>query len=201
MAALAQGGSTYLPALALQRAREGDGAEGGEATLLPDGYAILKQGRLVGFARGDAALGLELLEGRVTGRVETLTTADGIPVTLDIRSARISCEPVFRGEDLTGLNVRCQVTSRVLQTGSRLSQDDMEELERALEQLEGERAARVLELAQYWDTDFLALKRRAGASGPSRWVQIEEQWARVWRELELTVEVQGTVERTFGMMR
>jgi len=201
MTALAQGGSTYLPALSLQPAREGDGGEGGEMTLHSDGYAVVRQGRLTGFARGEAALGLELLEGQVFGRTEELTTPDGTQVTLSIRSARISCSPVFRGEELTGLELLCQVTGRVLQTARRLEQADLEWLESRLERLAGERAARALELAQHWDADFLGLKRRAGAAQPSRWAQIEQQWEDAWRGLELTVSVQGTVERTLGMMR
>lgn len=200
MTVLAQGGSTYLPALALSQTREGDGGEGGEQTLRSDGYAVLGQGRLVGFVRGEAALGLELLEGQLFGRTEQLRLSDGTQVTLSLKGAQVQCRPVFDEERLAGVELVCRVSARVIQTERPLKQEELESLQRQLERQAGEYAAHTLELAQHWNVDFLGLKRRVGAVQPSRWAQIQTQWDAAWRELELCVTVQGTVERSMGIM-
>lgn len=200
MTALAQGGSTYLPALALGPAREGDGGEGGEQTLRSDGYAVLSQGRLVGFVRGEAALGLELLEGQLFGRAEEVRLPDGAQVTLSLTGAQVQCRPAFLEDRLTGLELLCRVSARVIQSERQLKREEAEFLQRQLERRVGERAAHTLELAQHWDMDFLGLKRRAGIAQPSRWAQIQTQWDAAWRELELSITVQSTVERSAGIM-
>lgn len=200
MAALAQGGSTYLPALTLTPGREGNGGEGGEQTLQSDGYAVLAQGRLVGFVRNEAALGLELLEGQLSGRVEEVWLADGTQVTLSLTGAQVQCRPAFLAEQLTGVELMCRVSARVIQAQRPLEPEEVEALQRRLERQMGEHAARALELAQHWGVDFLGLKRRVGAAQPSRWAQIQTQWDAAWRELELSVTAQSVVERSVGIM-
>lgn len=200
MTVLARGGSTYIPALELLPPREGDGGEGGEQTLVSNGYAILRQGRLVCWVDDDTARGIELMEGRAFGQVVDLTLADGTKVSLVVDEVRTGCRPVFRGEELTGLDVTCALSARVAQTDRRLSEDDVKQLQQHLERMEGERMVQALELGQYWDADYLGLERRAQMGRPNRKNAVQEQWERAFRSLSLRVEVNGTVERSFGMM-
>lgn len=200
MTVLARGGSTYLPALELLSAREGDGSEGGEQTLVPNGYAILRQGKLVCWVDDDTARGIELMEGRAFGQVADLTLLDGTKVSLTVDEVRTGCRPVFRDEELTGLDVTCALTARVAQTGRRLNEGDLRHLKQHLERMEGERMVQALELGQYWDADYLGLERRAQMARPDREKAVEEQWAGSFRSLDIRVEVNGTVERSYGMM-
>ncbi len=200
MAVLARRGSTYLPALSLMPAREGDGGQGGEQTLLPDGYAVLRQGRLVCRTDPEVSHGIELMEGKNSGNVVHLTLEDGTGVSLVLDDARTACHPVFQAEELTGLDVTCDLTARVAQTGRRLKPEDLERLQQTLEQMQGERMVRALELGQYWDADFLGLERRAQLARPDQKERIREQWDAAFRWLSLRVEVRGRVERSYGMM-
>ena len=200
MTVLARGGSTYLPALELLSAREGDGNEGGEQTLVPNGYAILRQGKLVCWVDDDTARGIELMEGQAFGQVADLTLPDGTEVALVVDEAQTRCRPVFRGEELTGLDVICDLSARVAQTGRRLDEDDLRQLQQHLERMEGERMVQALELGQYWDADYLGLERRVQMTRPGRKSAVQEQWEEVFRSLNIRVEVHGTVERSFGMM-
>lgn len=200
MTVLARGGSTYLPALELLSAREGDGNEGGERTLVPNGYAILRQGKLVCWVDDDTARGIELMEGQAFGQVADLTLPDGTEVALVVDEVRTRCRPVFQGEELTGLDVMCDLTARVAQTGRRLNEDDLRQLQQHLERMEGERMVQALELGQYWDADFLGLERRVQMTRPDRKNAVREQWGEAFRSLNIRVDVRGTVERSFGMM-
>lgn len=200
MTVLARGGSTYLPALELLSAREGDGGEGGEQTLVPNGYAILRQGKLVCWVDDETARGIELMEERAFGQVADLTLPDGTEVSLTVDEVHTGCRPVFRREELTGLDVTCTLSARVAQTGRRLNESDLQQLQQHLERMEGERMVQALELGQYWDADYLGLGRRAQMAHPDRKNAVQEQWEGAFRSLDIRVEVHGTVERSFGMM-
>lgn len=200
MTVLARQGSTYLPALALQPAREGDGTQGSERNLLPGGYAIVRRGKLVCRTDTEVSRGIELMEGGNAGGVVDLSLEDGTKVSLVQDAARTVCRPVFQGDELTGLDVTCDLTVRVAQTGRRLKPKELERLRQGLEQMQGERIVRAIELGQYWDADFLDLERRAQMARPARKRHIQEQWDEAFRTLSLRVEVRGRVERSYGMM-
>lgn len=200
MAVLARNGSTYLPALELLSARDGDGGEGGEQTLVPNGYAILRQGKLVCWVDDETARGMELMEEQASGQVVDLTLTDGTQVSLVVDAARTGCRPVFEGEELTGVDVVCRLSARVGQTGRRLNETDMERLQLHLELMEGERMVQALELGQYWDADYLGLERRVQMARPDRKDAIREQWDSAFRALDIRVDVRGTIERSLGMM-
>ena len=200
MSVLARRGSTCLPALALLPAREGDGGEGGELTLVPDGYAVLRQGRLVCRTDPETSRGIELMEGENGGDVVAMTLEDGTQVSLVTEDARTVCRPVFRDRELTGVTVDCSVNVRVAQTGRRLKERELDELAGRLERLLGERILRALELSQYWDADFLELERRVQLACPHKKRAIREQWTEAFRALHLRAEVHARIERSYGMM-
>lgn len=200
MSVLARQGSTYLPAVALLEAREGDGSEGGKQVLVPCGYAIVRQGKLVCWVDDETARGIELMEGQVCGQVDVLTLSDGTKVSLAVDAARTRCRPVFREGELTGLDVTCELTARVAQTGRKLSQEDLAQAQLHLELLQGDRMVQALELGQYWDADYLDLKRKLQLARPDQKAAIQEQWEQAYRALNIRVEVRGTVERSLGIM-
>lgn len=191
LSALVDCGSTWLPVLVLS-------GEGEETTLLSQGYAVLRQGKLVCFAWDRAAQGLELLEGRGFGRIVDLTLEDGTPVSLRLERVDTRCEPEFQEEELTGLYVTCSITAQVVQTPRTLERSELEQLRRMLERTEGERVVSALELAQTWDADFVDLQRQAGMSAPGRWGALQEQWSQAFRTLDIRVETRCQVERPRG---
>ena len=199
MSVLARGGSTYLPALVVAQARAGDGGEGSAGTPLPAGSGVIRQGKLVCWTDADTTRGVELMEGQVFGHTVCLTLDDGAVVGVRLEDARTRVEPVFREETLSGLDVRCDVTARIVQSWRRLEQEDMERLRGSLERLTGEQMVRALELGQYWDADYLDLERRVQIARPDKKAEIKEQWQSVYRGLDIRVDVRGDVERAFGM--
>lgn len=191
LAALADCGSTWLPALT-----PGDAGE--PSPLLSQGYAVVRQGKLVCFAQGQAALGLELLESRGFGRVVDLQLEDGTGVSLRLEQVQTRCEPEFAGQELTGLYVTCCVTARVIQTPRTLDGSELELLRRLLERTQGEQAAAALALAQAWDADFSNLLRMAGMAAPGQWGLLQEQWPFAFRTLDIRVETRGQVQQPRG---
>lgn len=191
MAVLARGGSVCLPAVTL--------AEDGQ-TLRTDGYALLRAGRLVCFAGAEESRGLELLDGRLDGLME-LELADGVRVSLTVRADQARWE--LDGSDgvLTGGSALCRFTAKVAQAERALTQAELDGLLAGLERQLEEDAAAALALAQYWDADVLALSARMQMAEPARSRQIREQWAGAFRDLDLRVEVRGSLDRPADMTR
>lgn len=194
MSVMARGGSAYLPALNLVPLQEGE-----KPLLVSDGYAIVRQGKLVCQTDPETTLGLELMEG--VGSMAELRLADGTRVTLEMKRVRTRCRPVFSDGALTGVDVTCHLNARVVQTGRSLRKDDLKRLQYGLERLQGERIVRALELGQYWDADFLDLMRRTQLACPSRKEDIQEQWDQVFRAMSLRVEVRGELDDPGGAER
>ena len=199
MTVLAREGSTCLPALEWVEAREGDGGEG-VGMLASNGYAVIRQGKLVCWIEREAARGVELLEEQAFGHIEDLTLEDGAKVSLEVENVSATVRPVFRNEELTGIEVVCRISARAAQTGRRLNEEDMEQLQFHLELLEGERIVQAIEQGQYWDADYLELKRKVQMACPHKKAALEEQWERMFRTLNIQAEVHAEVERSFGIM-
>ncbi len=180
MSVLARGGSVAVPAL-----REEDGA------LQPDGYAVLRQGRLVGFLDGEQGLGLELLCGEGAGQpIEVLQ--DGNSLVLSVGEAGALCEPDFEAGQLKGLDLRLGARLDVVQ-GAQLTPEQCQEAERQAELTLCGRVAGALACAQFWDADFAGLEQVARTACPaSEWKRVD--WDAYFRTLSLRVAVSVRVD-------
>ena len=89
-------GSALVCAVSLQPSAEEDqsaGAKEQPKTVIPDGYAVLKDGALCGFLDREQAVGVGFLTGN-TGLCElTVTDQAGLPVTLTLTGGRSMLEP------------------------------------------------------------------------------------------------------------
>lgn len=198
LADFGSGGASFAPALALLPREEGDGGTG-EGTLSSAGYAILKEEGLVGWATGDAALGVNLLLEEVAADVLELSGPAGARPALRVVEAKTKVKPVFEGDVLTGLDVSCTVEANVAQAPAGLDGAALEELRAALEETEKRRLEAALELSRKLDADFMGLKKRAGLAAPWRWAALREQWDGAFGTLELQVTVKGTVQRGYDI--
>ena len=148
-------GATFLPAL---KADEG---------LTAAGYGLIKGETLAGWADGDVALGINLLQGRVDADVVDLPLGGGGSAALRVVGVHTSVLPVFDGERLTGLAVNCRVEANLAE-GDVTFRDKaaLAELEQALAETEKRRMEEALKLFQMLDADCLGLLRRAALARP-----------------------------------
>lgn len=177
-ASLAETDCAFVPALTLR-----------DDTLLPAGYAILRDGALLGYVDGGAACGVELLLGKVVRRIVEVETPTCAVAALEVSSAHTSVAPVFDGDTLAGLSINCFIKGKVAQLQGEAG---LEELRAMLEEEERACALRTLTLAQGLKADFLGLEGRTVLSAPWHKAAIREQWVNVFPTLPITLTV--TVE-------
>lgn len=103
-------GASFAPALT------------GDGTLSTAGYALLRDGVLVGWAEGAAAAGVNLLLSRVDADVVELPQADGT-AALRVVGAKTRIRGVFDGEVLTGMDVKCRVEANLAEGAPALQEE------------------------------------------------------------------------------
>lgn len=200
MGDLARNGASFVPAIVLEPKREGDGGEGKDGTLNAKGYAVFRGGTLVGWAEGQAAMGVNLLLGQVEADVLEVSLPGGGQAALRVVEAKTGVEPVFRAGRLAELIIRCRVEANLAQApeGLDLTGEALRDrLTAALAEREQARVRAALELAQDLDADFLGLERRAGLAQPWNWADIQEQWAEKFAVLPITVQVEASLQRSY----
>ena len=182
LADLDRQGASFLPAVT------GDGG------LSAAGYGILKGDALAGWAQGDAALGVNLIFGKVDADVITVTAGD-TTAALRVVGAKTDVRPRWDGGRLSGLDVTCRVEANIAEGAPMPHEATLAALTRALEKLEEGRMEQALALAASLDADYLALRPAAALAAPWRKsVLLGEQGL---AGLELTARAEVTIQRSY----
>lgn len=172
---LAEYGCTLIPALSWS-----------DETLLPAGYAVVRDGALLGYVDGAGARGVELLLGKTAGQVVEVETASCAIAALKVTSVRTRAAPVIEKGELTGLTLVCKIRAAVAQLQGTAQR---EELATLLEQEECGRIERTLEVAQGLRADYLNLMGDAVLSAPWKQKIMKEQWEKAFPALPVSVTV------------
>ena len=167
-----------------------------DSSLTAVGYGILKDGKLVGWAEGEAALGINLLQSRMDADVVELPLPDGGTAALRVVGARTSVRPVCENGTLTGLRVECRVDANLAEGQANLEERSLHAaLEKALEERESQRIRAALELAWQLDADYLGLLRTAALVRP--WLKDQLTGRDTLDGLSWEVSVTADLQRSY----
>lgn len=185
VADLDRSGAALLCAVKTAEAKSSDPeAENGELCAEPAGYAILKDGRLVGSLDPDAALGVELLLNRAGPAVVPL---GGSAVQLD--KAKCELAPEIEDGRITALSITLTVSAALLEKGG--AADLAAELEQELKT----RLSAALDKAVALDCDFMQLRDAVAAAKPLRYRTLTLDP----KSLRYTVKVDAAIDRSFDL--
>ena len=159
---LLERGSAYLPALRLQETDQE-----GQTALLEAGYAVLKDGVLVGYLEGEIAKGLELLVNQAPSDVLEVPLSQG-RVVVRVTGSALVCTPKMENGQLTAVDLNCRVTAEVAEVEGELSQEDLEQVKQAVDSRQQRRITQALERLQSWSTDCVGLGQRLAMADPAR---------------------------------
>lgn len=183
LAELDRQGASFLPAVL---------ADGG---LTAAGYGILKDGALVGWAEGDAALGVNLIFGKVDADVVEVQAPDGTAAALRVVGAAASVRPIWQGDTLAGLKIHCKVDANLAEGSAMPDQATLDALEAALAQVEAGRMAQALELSRALDADYLGLRQSAAFAVP--WHKGVLLGSQSMKHLKLEATAQAVIQRSY----
>ena len=183
LAELDRQGASFLPAVL---------ADGG---LTAAGYGILKDGVLVGWAEGDAALGVNLIFGKVDADVVEVQAPDGTTTVLRVVGAATSVKPVWDGDTLTGFQVHCKVDANLAEGSAMPDEATHTALEEELSRTEAARMAQALELSRTLDADYLGLRHSAAFRKPWRKEALLGGFSMA--DLTLEASAQAVIQRSY----
>ncbi len=172
-------GSAFVPAL---RLNEESGA------LTPAGYAVFRGDRLAGYLEGEAARGLEMLEGHAPEGV--LEEAVG--------SQPQSVRVVWTGNRVSygdgGMDLNLRAWAQLMEYGSSLTEGERAALARETERrLTGQVQAALSQLRS-WGADCTGLGRRAALRTPERLERTGEGWAEEFSRMTIRVRVRTELQ-------
>lgn len=174
----------------------------GEKEAESCGYACFQDGKLIGWFDKDVSRGVNLLENHLSGGTVTGTLPDGSAVSIRLEGAKCSWKPEFQGDTLKKLTAQIKTSGALaeFQGDGDLTQERVwQEMDRFLmETLAGEAQA-ILAQCQQWNADVLHLESQAELADPARHRQIQAGWDSWFPNLELAVEVEGQVNRTYDI--
>ncbi len=160
--------------------------------VVPSGYAMLGRDGLAGFLDPERSLGAELIVGDPAG---LLITVGGCTLELLECSARIEGIDGADGSP-AGVWLRCAVQAGLLETSGEAPAP--EELDRALSETVGAWIAGAVAAAQEAGCDCLGI-RRAVLSSAGDMAAWGGAWETIFPELDVTVTVDGQVERNYDL--
>lgn len=194
-------GSALVCAVSLQPSAEEEqsaGAKEQPKTVVPDGYAVLKDGALCGFLDREQAVGVGFLTGRAGICELTVTDQAGLPVTLTLTGGRSALEPRWDNDgELAALSVFVKAEAFLAEGAA--GDTDYDYLEMMLERALSERVRQVLQLSKQWEADFLGLQGRLERQSPRKMQALNPDFAARWPSLPLTVSVSARLTGTGDM--
>ncbi|MBR6521201.1 MAG: hypothetical protein IKT47_00875 [Oscillospiraceae bacterium] len=194
---LAADGCTAITAVSLwenENVPLGEGKKGVQVV----GSAIIKDGRLVGWADVDTARGITLLTNRFVSDAAELPDGRGSYMAVEMSEGETEYFARFSGDRIEKIIIRIKLQGNISEMESPADIYDervISEIERVLAENEVERIVNVIELSRRLDADFLELKRELELKYPRQLRQVAGTDVEDCEmEINVEVEVKGSYE-------
>lgn len=178
-------GSAYVPALVP--------TEDKTAILAERGYGVLSGDRLAGYLDGEPAKGLELLAGGPSADILEAELADQA-VSVKVTSARTKSRLEFQGDTPRALKLSCTVEGRLSEYGGRLTEGELDQLQKLVEAQERTRLEAALARLKELRCDCVGLGAKAAIFHPARWQSIQADWPDWFSRLPADIEVRISLD-------
>lgn len=198
--ALAGSGSALACAVICAQALEGQG-EGG--VILPHGYAILKDAKLVGFITEDTAMGVNLLLNAAGYGDVTLPDFGSGAVTVGFDSAGASFRPEWNDDgSLTRVDIHVSVRAAITELAEPQNitvPEFRNQLNQTLADTVRGWILDILAQSRTLGADFLGIGQKIALANPEKWEAIRAGWPSLLPEMEFSVSVNAVAERAFDL--
>lgn len=168
-------------------------------TVIADGYAIIKDGRLCGYIEPELSPAVWMLTGDMGISDLTVDGSGGNAVTLQLNHCRSGITPRWDGDALVGFDVDIELSASVNESGRPLPLSDPEQervLCEALNARVTELVNGVLRTSQELGADFLNLNYAAELDSPKKYAALGGGFITLFPKLEINVSVSSRISHT-----
>lgn len=166
------------------------------------GSAVIKDGRLAGYADVDTARGITLLTDRFVSDAAELPDGNGSYMAVELTDGRTEYSARFGDGGIEKIIIRAKLRGSISEMESPVDIYDervLTEVERVLAKRELERIVNVIELSRRLDADFLELERELEMKHPLRLPAALKSDALPLAEHEIEVAVEVEVKRSYEL--
>ena len=201
-------GSALICALETGEASEKTDAAGEEAggapagrSVAPMGYAILREGRLCRYLTSEQAIGVGLLKNAPSRANIELLDRHGETAVLELNDGGCRIRPVWEGEALRGVEVKCDARASLLERGGRgaLDEEDLDYLTARLESKLAGFLSAALQASKELKADYLCLAETLERADPAAWRSLDRDFIDLLPELELKITVSAKLNEMNDM--
>ena len=166
------------------------------------GSAVIKDGRLAGYADVDTARGITLLTDRFVSDAAELPDGNGSYMAVELTDGRTEYSARFGDGGIEKILIRAKLRGSISEMESPVDIYDervLTEVERVLAKRELERILNVIELSRRLDADFLELERELEMKHPLRLPAALKSDGLPLAEHEIEVAVEVEVKRSYEL--
>ena len=203
---LEDNGCALLPVLTLTDNPDYDAEGSGETPekkIALTGLAFFQETRLVDYLTPEESKGAALVNNQDQLDTIEVKLSDGSVASVQLLYAQRRLEPEFDPQGhLTGLTVHIRTTGELNElygTANPSQPDILEQMSQGFREQLRLWVQAALDRSQQEGADFLHLRRSLLTVSPLHANRILEEWDQVFPELELKVEIQGQVERSYDI--
>ncbi len=173
----------------------------GDMRVVPAGFALLTDGRLVDYLTEEETLGVLLLRSKLKDMDVDIPCRDGV-ITVSLSEVETEVVPRLEGDKLAGFRAELSVKADVVNISgsSRIEDKDVRaEAESWLSDLISKSAEAAIRKSQATGADFLELCGIAMRSKPMKLSFTTEEFRELLEELDFQVTVKSTLRRTYDV--
>lgn len=167
-----------------------------------DGYAVIKDLKLLGYLSGGEAMGYDLLKGGAGSGVLEVSAPDGGQVALRAGKAERALSVKWEGGTPSSLKVKLSFKSAIAETLSRGHIEDAAFLNALAEKQNGmvkEMVQSALDKSKELDCDFCGIGSMINRRHPVKFSKMKDRWSEIWRTLPVEIEVVSRVSSSYGI--
>jgi len=181
-------------------------AKGLEITLEKDvkqeGYAIIKDYKLVAFLDPPVSRGYNTIKNRLVSGFINVRDRSGANLGLEIIQSVTRIKPVVENGQLKEVKIVNHLETNIDEVQSKMNvfdEDCIFYLEDQQEQVIKSEIEECVRLAQKLNADFLGIGKAVRLKHPILWEKIKDRWNEIFPELDIKVEVESHVNRTYDI--
>jgi spore germination protein KC len=177
----AEGNAYAVPALIFKEA--GDGK-----TVVPSGYAVIRDDLLMGFIEAPAARGYNILRNKSSYSTIEIDRGDfHIATRLENANRRIRFD--WDGDELTGITAEIEITTSVIDGGNH--ELDIEGIEREQKRVIFGEVLAAVNASRRYGCDFLGFGEALRMRHPLRWEKLRSNWEEIYARTPVNIEIES----------
>lgn len=200
---LVETGSALVAAIQMIDAEDSVAGEGA-VMVVPAGYAVVKDGKLVDYIDTDDAAGANIFLGNTDPDIIQLEDENGDIVALRVAVADSSFTPVFEDGEIVRIQAKVSLRASIDEVGGNTDIYDDYVLDAMAEKVSAyikEKGAGIITLSQELQADFLNIGKKVNIQAPVKFANMQSSWSNVFSELDIDLSVETQIERTYDLMQ